>query len=384
MTGDQAGEPSRRRSRRRRATLAVASAVIVIAAVGCSSPASHGAAKPTPLASIAVRSVPPPPRACAVSATLVNSCRPWLGAAAGGNPGASKDKIAQFQYLERLIDHHLDVFRSYNSVTGKNGSGQLPLTQQELAAIKLPGTYADINWKPSDNWAEADGGDAAVNAEITKVADSIKAVAPHKLFLTVWWEPQQYVSGGSNCPHLHGTAGTPAQYKQMWRNVENIFKAQGVTNVVWTMDYMGSHPNEDCLVPQLWPGNNLVDWVLYDSYDHDIPQEGTNWPATVGRFYHVLQRDSSPSVDFAAKPWGLGEFGTCRTPSTANSHQYFQQARKSILANAYPNLKMYLMFAVGAGHTSKGCLTDYTPNGSPDPTKNSEIRSFANSPLFNK
>lgn len=364
--------------------LAVACSAIAAAVAGCTSPAHHGAAQPTPLTSLAVRATPPAPRPCAVSATLVNSCRPWLGAAAGGNPGAPKDKITQFQYLERLIDHHLDVFRDYNPAPGTRPNAVLPLNASELAALKLPDTYVDVNWKPAQTWAQADGGDPAVNAEIKQAADNIKAVAPHKIFLTVWWEPQQYVSGGSNCPGLHGTAGTPAQYKQMWRNVENIFRSQGVTNVVWTMDYMGSHPNEDCLVPQLWPGNNLVDWVLYDSYDHDIPGQGTNWSDSVGRFYHVLQQDSSPSVDFNSKPWGLGEFGTCRTPSVDNSHQYFQQAKQSIDSNAYPNLKMYLMFAVGAGHTSKGCLTDYTPHGQPDPVKNTEIRSFANSLVFNR
>ena len=385
MTGHQAGDlSSRPPRRRRRAGLAMAGAAIAMAAAACTSPAQHAAGQPTPLASLAVRSTPPPPRPCPVSATLVNSCRPWLGAAAGGNPGAPGDKIAQFQYLERLINHHLDVFRDYNPAPGTKPHATLPLSPAELAAAKLPGTYVDVNWRPSVTWAQADGGDPVVNAEIRQAADNIKAVAPHKIFLTIWWEPQQYVSSGSNCPNLHGNAGTPAQYKQMWRNVENIFKAQGVTNVVWTMDYMGSHPNMDCLVPQLWPGNSLVDWVLYDSYDHDIPGLGTNWPNTVGRFYHVLEQDSSPSVNFDSKPWGLGEFGTCRTPSTANSHQYFQQAKQSIDSNAYPRLKMYLMFAVGQGHTSKGCLTDFTANGQLDPAKNTEIRAFANSPLFNR
>ncbi|HEX4060201.1 MAG TPA: glycosyl hydrolase [Streptosporangiaceae bacterium] len=385
MTGDQEPGSSRRSSRRRRhAILATACAVIVLTAVGCSGSVRHGASKPGPLASIAARTVPPPPRPCAVSSTLVNSCRPWLGAAAGGNPGAPKNQVAQFLYLERLIGHHLDVFRDYNSAPGKDANSTLPLNHEELAAIQQPGTYPDINWEPSASWADADGGNAAVNAEIKKVAGNIKAVAPHKIFLTIWFEPQHDVSGGSNCPNLNGHSGTPAQYRQMWRNVEGIFRAQGVDNVVWTMDYMGSYANEDCLVPQLWPGNSLVDWVLYDTYDHDN-KNGTNWSDTVGRFYHVLQQDSTRSVDFDSKPWGLGEFGTCQTPSTANSHQYFLQAKQSIESNAYPRLKMYLMFAVSShGHTSKGCLPDYDPDGQPDVTKNSEIKAFANSPLFNK
>jgi hypothetical protein len=360
----------------------MACAVIVMTVVGCSIPVHHAGHKPIPIMSIAARTIPPPPRPCAVSPILVNSCRPWLGAAAGGQPGAPNTNVAQFQYLERLINHHLDIFRDYNPAPGKRNSS-LPLNQQELAAVSQPNTYADVNWQPAANWAEADGGYPAVNARIRQAADNIRAVAPHKIFLTLWWEPQNGVSGGTNCPGTRGHYGTPAQYRQAWRNVEAIFRAQGVRNVVWTMDYSASYPNQYCLVPALWPGNRLVDWVLYDSYDHDN-RFGTSWANTVGRFYRVLQQDSSPSVNFDAKPWGLGEFGTCRTPSAANSRQYFQQARQSIEANAYPKLRMYLLFAVGGGHTSSGCLTDYDPNGQPDVAKNSLIRSLFNSPLFNR
>ena len=386
MTGQQTADGSRRPARRHgRVALATACAVIAMTVVACSSPAPHNhhaAAKPTPIASIAARAVPPAPRPCAVSATLVNSCRPWLGAAAAGNPGAQRNGIAQFLYLERLIDHHLDIYRAYNSAPGKGANSSLPLTPIELAAIRQPDTYADVNWQPAATWAQADGGNPAVNARIAKAADNIKAVAPHKIFLTVWWEPQNAVSGGTNCP-TRGQAGTPAQYKLMWQNVERIFAAQGANNVVWTMDYAASYPGEDCLVTQLWPGNNLVDWVIFDSYDHDNPKGGTSWSGTVGRFYHVLQQDSSPSVDFDAKPWGLGEFGTCQTKSTANSRQYFLQAKQSIESNAYPKLKMYVMFAVAVRRTNAGCLTDYDPDGQPDVSKNTDIKSLFNTSLFN-
>jgi len=306
-----------------------------------------------------------------------------VGAAANGNPAAPHGAVPQFQYLERLLGRHLDVFRDYNNTSGKGPTGMLPLNPDEMYFARQPGTYIDVNWKPANTWAQADGGDPAVNANIRKVAGSIKAVAPHKIFLTVWVEPQHAVSGGSDCPGLSGRAGTPAQYKQMWRNVESIFRAQGTDNVVWAMDYM-SYPKWDCLVPQLWPGNNLVDWVLYDSYDHD-DKAGSNWSDTVGRFYHLLEQDSSPSVDFDAKPWGLGEFNTCQNGSAANTQQYFLQAKQAIDSDAYPRLRMYNIFAdTGGGTASPGCLTDYTPGGQPDPSKNSLIKSLFSSPVFNR
>jgi hypothetical protein len=360
----------------------IAGAVLAVAALASCSSAAKPSPSPSPGISVAAQ-VPAAPKACAVSANLVNSCRPWVGAAANGNPAAPDSAAQQFLYLERLLGHHLDIFRDYNNATGNGPIGMLPLNPDELYMVKQPGTYLDVNWKPAVNWAQADGGDAAINAKIRKVADNIKAVAPHKLFLTVWVEPQGGVSGGTNCPGVHGNAGTPAQYKQMWRNVESIFRAQGVHNVVWTMDYM-SYPKFDCLVPQLWPGNHLVDWVLYDSYDHDN-KLGTNWSNTVGRFYDLLEQDSSPSVDFDSKPWGLGEFNTCRNRSQTNALAYFQQARQAIESDTYPRLKMFNIFAdTGGGTASRGCLTDYNPSGQQDASKNSAIKAIFNSPVLNR
>jgi hypothetical protein len=343
-----------------------------------------GISTPQPGSSLKVASqVPAAPKPCAISADLVNSCGPWVGAAAGNNPGAPDNSVQQFLYLEELVGHHLNIFRDYHNASGRGPIGNLPLNRTEMYFVKQPDTYLDINWEPAGNWAQADGGDAAVNANIRKVADSIRSVAPHKIFLTVWVEPQNDVSGGTNCPGLVGRAGTPAQYRQMWVNVENIFRAQGTDNVIWTMDYM-SYPHFDCLVPQLWPGNSLVDWILYDSYDHDNTI-GTTWYNTVGRFYQTLEQDSSPSTDFDSKPWGLGEFNTCQNGSSANTLQYFQQAKQSLEDNTYPRLKMYNIFATtGGGTASTGCLTDYAPNGQLDPAKNALIKALFDIPIFNR
>jgi hypothetical protein len=387
MTSSQVPASSRSAWLRRRPgrTAAAGIAALAVATLASCSSAGKPSSSPSPSPSISVAAqVPAAPKACTVSANLVNSCRPWLGAVVADNPGAPiNNRIAQFFYLERLLDHHIDIFRDYDTPPGSGVLGTIPLNSNERYFVKQPNTYVDVNWKPTSKWAQADGGDASVNAYIAKAADNIKAVAPHKIFLTLWWEPQNDVSGGTTCPGATGSAGTPAQYRGMWQNVEKIFREQGATNVVWAMDYM-SDPNYDCMVPQLWPGNNLVDWVLYDSYDHDN-KLGKNWTGTVGRFYQTLQQDSSPSVDFDAKPWGLGEYGVCRNKSQTNSLQYFEQAKQSIDNNAYPNLKMYIMFATAASnHPGKACLPDYNYQGQLDAAKNSVIKAFVNSPVFNK
>ena len=325
---------------------------------------------------------PPPPSSsgnCAPSAILVNPCRPWFGAAANGNPGASAAKVAQFDYLERLTGQRLDIFRDYHSAPGSNSLGDLPLNSDEKLLASRPGTHIDVNWKPAATFALADGGNATVNREIDQAAASIKAIAPHKIFMTIWWEPQNDITAdpGGNCYLNPGaTGGTPAQYIAMWRNVESRFRAAGVTNVVWAMDYQAPPTGRyDCLVPRLWPGNNLVDWVIYDTYSRNGQ---ATWDNTVGRFYHVLAADSSPSVNFDSKPWGLGEFGTCSNANTPAANDFYLQAKSAFEANTYPRLKMYLVYADSGGpKAGPGCLSNYNSFGQPDTAKQANFNQFA-------
>jgi hypothetical protein len=320
---------------------------------------------------------------CAPSAILVNPCRPWFGAAASGNPGAPVSKVAQFDYLERLVGQRLDIFRDYHSAPGSNALGDLPLNSNEMQLARRPGTYVDVNWKPAPTFAQADGGDPVVNREIDQAAASIKSIAPHKIFMSIWSEPQNDVTSdpGGNC-HLSPNAagGTPAQYIAMWRNVESRFRAAGVTNVVWAMDYQAPATGlYDCLVPLLWPGNSLVDWVIYDTYSRNGQ---ATWANTVGRFYRVLSSDSSPSVNFDAKPWGLGEFSTCSNASTSAANDFYLQAKSAFQANTYPRLKMYLVYADSGGpKAGPGCLSNYNNYGQQDSVKQANFNQFAHAVL---
>lgn len=355
--------------------LAVAAAVTLpgLAASANRNPAASSATS-NAAASSAVSpaaSMPTSSPACIVSPALVNSCRAWLGAAAHGDPAAAADAVSQFEYLERLVGADLDVFRDYDNCSpGGCSNGTVPLASGSPERYYAShGTMVDVNWKPAPSWAEVGGDDPAVNREIAQAAQNIKQVAPHKVFVTVWHEPQNDVSPGtSTCPGLKGSAGSPVQYRAMWRNVEAIFHRAGVSNVVWDMNYM-SYPGRgggfDCLVPQLWPGNDLVDWVTYDTYSH-----GRTWQQTSGRFYQLLQRDTTPMVNFESKAWGIGEFGACNQPARGiTATQYFASITQAVAANAYPRLKMYLVYADTGNHAGPGCLTDYDSNGQPDPAK---------------
>src|SRR5487761_1347272 len=78
---------------------------------------------------------------CTLSATLVDPCRPLIGAAAHGNPGALSDGASQFTYLENLIGNSMDVYRDYHAPLGTPGNSNATLP----ADPNTPAGQAEIN-----------------------------------------------------------------------------------------------------------------------------------------------------------------------------------------------------------------------------------------------
>jgi chitodextrinase len=293
---------------------------------------------------------------CTVDDKLVNSCRPWLAAAVSHYPmaGGSFDRAAQFSFFEKRLNNPevlsdpslpVTVSNKLDFVHTYRAPGQV-IGSWEKTMINRAGTYLQLNWKPTETtWAAADGRDATVNSNIDLMANSVKSVAPKKVFLTVFHEPENDVTagtGGTGCSPSNGSYGSPADYRAMWQNVRNRFDALGVNNVVWSMNYMG-YVSYDCYVPQLWPGNHLVDWVTWDPYDGGTATYATS----VSRFYNRLQSTSDATHDYNSKPWGLAEFGYWNQngdSTPAEAVKYWQQAQASVETNQFPRLKMYSVF----------------------------------------
>lgn len=316
-------------------------------------------------------------KTCAVSNILVNPCHPLLGAAVGGDPhAASTSKTTQMEYLEKLVGRPLDIYHDYHPI------GNIPMNADEAHFAARANTYDYINWKPASTWAAASGNNASVNASIKQAADNIKANG-HKVFLTVWHEPENDVSGFDSSAEqsackasgtfkgFKGSAGTPAQYRAMWQNVRNIFNREGVSNVVWVINYQNYKPWQ-CLVPYMYPGNGLVDWVTFESY----ASGSDSFQAKINDMYSLLQKDSSATNNFESKPWGIGEFNDCNDdPATAA--QKLQGLKSVIDANTFPRLHMYMVFdsANGPGGTAN-CLVDRTT------AEQGAFKSLADDPVF--
>ena len=320
---------------------------------------------------------------CTVSRTLVNSCRAWLGVTAGGYPQVGSDRASQFAYAEqRLSDPaaledpaveptrtaRFDLLHTYHGPTATTFS----TFEQEHAA--RPGSYLYVNWRPDPVWAQAAGSDPLVTARIDEFARSVKGLGA-RLFLAVHHEPEDEVSvDHCTTPVAGASAGSPADYRAMWEHVRDRFDAAGVDNVVWTMNYMGA-TKWDCLVPQLWPGDALVDWVTWDPY---APQGG--FVTSVGRFYDRLTALTDATHDFTGKPWGLAEMGSNTSAEVAAG--YWDEGRQAVLDGRFPRIRMWMPFdTANNGGLNGGLRVGYDDQGALAPVEQAAFSAFGASVL---
>lgn len=332
------------------------------------------------LAAVAVAAVALPaladePRTedCAVDEILVNSCRPWLGARASDYPDAGGSLTEQHEYHEKRIGRPLDIAHTFAAV------GQVPLSKDdEVAMAQRKDTWLFQNWKPTDKWAKAGGGDAEVDSHIDAAAESIKKIAPKQIFLTIHHEAENDVSSDPDCEvNSDGSAGTAAEYVQMWHNVQDRFAAKGVDNVVWVIDYM-NYAKWDCLVPKLYPGDDAIDWIMFNAYGRGATPD---FAANVDRFYSYLTELSGDGQNLLAKPWGIVEWGI-RESTQEQAGSYYAQAAKTLDEERFPNLKAYMIFDSPGTHDETGLRVGYDDKGKLDPAEQQAYTDFANHPAF--
>ncbi len=270
-----------------------------------------------------------------VSEKLVPAQGAWLGAWSAEH-GAAQLEPAMLEH-EARIGRRLDIVHNFHPV------GNLPLNTQEVKVVQS-GRILFVNWKPASKWSDAGGGNATVNATIAKVAKSFASVKPKRVMLTIFHEPENDMNKTA------GSGMTPADYRAMWHNVRRIFDEQGADNVVYAWNVMGWKGWYNDMA-SLWPGNEYVDWIMWDSYSH-----GKSWRETIDPFYDWMTDNSTPEHNYLSKAWGLGEWGV--TSNAAYERQFYLDIKADL--RRYPRMKAYVIF-----DTKKGEY-DWRTNSTPE------------------
>lgn len=304
---------------------------------------------------------------CTVTSKLVNTCRPWLGAWSMHSQDApGGDAKSQLLWHEQRIGRKVDIVHSYHP------PGSKPLDSYEKYFLDRPDTILLINWKPTETWREADGRNSTVNANIDATATALKAIAPKKVMLALFHEPEDNVSGGVSCVNPPGGSGTPAEYRAMWQNVRDRFDAKGVNNVVWVWNVMG-YSGWFCMLKDLYPGDDLVDWIMWDPY---IRGANDNFDLSISSFYDWMEEHSDATHQFTKKAWGLAEWGTWDS-TQPQAYKAFDDAKLAVENNWFPRLKALVIF-----DARTGSRIAYSHAGAYDAEEVKHYRAFAQSAAF--
>jgi beta-mannanase len=193
------------------------------------------------------------PAACVTGAKLVPSCGVLWGAAAGGFTGAPRD--AELKTWEKKSGRTATIFHTYHK-----GDEIFP-TAAEIAMTRDAAHPRILlaNWRVDygSTWAKVAAGKQ--DKRIDALAARAKAYG-QKFFLAVNHEPEDDVRGP-------GSGMTAKDFRASFRHVIQRLRADGATNVVSVVAYMG---NEKWMAQSWWkdlyPGDDVVDWIGLDSY----------------------------------------------------------------------------------------------------------------------
>ena len=146
----------------------------------------------------------------------------------------------------------------------------------------------------------------------------------------------------------------------MWHNVRTIFDANGATNVIWVWDVQNISQYRN-LLPSLWPGNDYVDWIMWDPYQDSASDNFTN-DVEVG--YQWFISNSNATNNFAGKFFGLAEWGVginSYLPTTADQTNGITRLNTALnVHNQFPWLKLLSYFDEGASAFLPGAVPAYS------------------------
>ena len=300
--------------------------------------------------------VTPAPGNCAVDAKLVPSCGVLWGAAAGGFSDTPRDEA--LKTFEAKTGRTAAIYHTYHK-----GDEQFP-TKAEIAMTNDPAHPRTLmlNWKVvyGTTWAKVAAG--AQDARIDKEAAFLKANFTKPFFLVLHHEPENDVNATA------GSGMTAKDFAAMYRHTILRLRAQGVTNAISTIAYMNYEKwNDSSWWFDLYPGDDVIDWIGVDSYLNAQPGGYHN-----GDFTNLMNRTTGkskfpgfytwattqhPTKPIVAAEWGVYDLST--PVVGANKAKVFDTVLPDL--TALPAVKAIVYFETAKDQSSHDIRVDDTP-----------------------
>lgn len=299
-------------------------------------PVTPAAPVPTgPSGGVAPAVSPAAPGECVVGEKLVPTCGVLWGVA----PAAHTDtpRAVALTEFERVTGRRQDIYHAYH-----RGDALFPTAEE--ARIAEEGRLLFLNWKPMNwSWAEIAAGHPEVEAHLDRLARHIRETFPEPFFLTVHHEPENDVRA------WRGSGYEATDYAAMFRHVVSGLRARGVDRVVTVIAYLAYVPwNVQPWWEDLYPGDDVVDWIGWDVYAYSDPGFG------YGDFTEMVNRrsDAHPqwpgmyewaAARFADKPFMLAEWGVWHSAERPEHMERFYRTVAAQLPR-FPRLKAMVYF----------------------------------------
>lgn len=206
-------------------------------------------------------------------------------------------------------------------ITRVKGRGAMSLLSWSTSTLKLTDITAGLYDSFFQTWA------AQAAAENTP------------FFLRLDWEMNGgWFPWGTISGNAYGN--TAADYVAMWKHIHDIFTTAGANNVTWVWCpnayYSGSTP-----LANVYPGDNYVDWVCFDSYNGGALKGG--WQT----FNQIIKPTYDQLVALAPnKPIMIAETASSETGAPAGSSKaaWISDALTVQLPTAFPKIQAFVWF----------------------------------------
>ena len=292
---------------------------------------------------------------CRVGVKLVPTCGVLWGVAPGAFTAARG--ASALRTFEAKTGRSQAIYHAYH-----RGTGQVFPTPAEIALAREPGKprILFLNWKPTGaSWAKIAKGDAKTHKFLDRLAAHINKKFPEQFFLTIHHEAEDQVK------EKRGSGYTASDYAAMYRHVVKRLRAKGVDNIVTVVVHMAYVPfTSTSWFPKMYPGDDVVDWIGWDTYAYSDPGYGH------GDFAELMNRTSARKPNWPGfynwaatrhpnKPLMVAEWGVWQ--SKKNPHhkaEFYRSVGRQI--GRFPRIKALVHFDTPHNQEGRDSRVDST------------------------
>jgi len=145
---------------------------------------------------------------------------------------------------------------------------------------------------------------------------------------------------GTNSKNKYGKSNYfdgPEKYRDAYRHIIDLFRAQKVSNVTWFFHpNIQSSPNEEWNLPKYYyPGDEYIDWIGISIYGAFYPKK-SYWDT----FDDILKENYQNILEISStKPLAILEMGVTDHHISGKKSKWIEDAFKTILSQKYLNFK---------------------------------------------